>query len=282
MPRSKNCSTDSAQIFKSDFREHLVEIRVEYAIGKLPGVRVTGSWYDRISTNVPNAPPPNYQQPMTTEQNARVQRVHPESGPKARLVQEAILLFARHGIEGVSIRTLNKAAGITSQNAVYHYFGDMWGLVEAAIKLSINQYLDGVSGLLDAAENDAEMSGPLPLSTVVEAIVRPVVHIASSPEGMASLQFLARMIGGSGPRGKEVIAREWRNVAERVNDLVFRAVPENGREAAGAKALFAFNTALNVVVDVGLEAYWPLETRSNDRLDRYLLDYIEGGIRFSS
>lgn len=215
-----------------------------------------------------------------SERNESASRQLPGSGPKARLVQEAIPLFAQHGIEGVSIRTLNKAAGVSSQNAVYHYFGDMWGLVEAAIKVSLNQYLDGVSAILDAAESGA--GEPLPLGTVVEAMVRPIVRIASTHEGMASLQFLARMIGGSGARGKEVIAREWRNVAERVNNLVFQAVPENGREAAGVKALFAFNTALNVVVDIGLEAYWPLETKSVDRLDRYLLDYIEGGIRFSS
>ncbi|MFM0475725.1 TetR family transcriptional regulator [Paraburkholderia strydomiana] len=203
-----------------------------------------------------------------------------EVGPKTRLVREAIPLFAQHGIEGVSIRTLNKAAGVSSQNAVYHYFGDMWGLVEAAITLSLNQYLDGVSAILDAAESQTKE--PLALTAIVEAMVRPIVRIASTPGGLASLQFLARMIGGSGARGKEVIAREWRAVAERVNDLVYQAVPENGREAAGVKALFAFNTALNVVVDIGLEAYWPLETRSADRLDRYLLDYIEGGIRFSS
>ncbi|MFM0205309.1 TetR/AcrR family transcriptional regulator [Paraburkholderia fungorum] len=219
---------------------------------------------------------------MTTKQDARAQRADPEAGPKARLVQEAIPLFAHHGIEGVSIRTLNKAAGVSSQNAVYHYFGDMWGLVDAAIQHSLNRYLDGVRTLLDAARTGTEESEPISLPIVVEAIVRPIVHISSSPDGMAGLQFLARMIGGSGPRGKEIIAREWRSVAERVNDLVFRAVPENGREAAGVKALFAFNTALNVVVDVGLEAYWPLETTSIDRLDRYLLDYIEGGIRFSS
>ncbi|MFL9998169.1 hypothetical protein [Paraburkholderia sediminicola] len=111
---------------------------------------------------------------------------------------------------------------------------------------------------------------------MVEAMVRPIVRIASTPEGLTGLQFLAPMIGGSGVRGKEFIAREWRGVTERVNDLVFCAVPENGREAAGAKALFAFNTALNVVVDIGLEAYWPLEKKSTDRLDRYLLEYIEG------
>lgn len=214
------------------------------------------------------------------EQTGRISRPYTESGPKARLVREAIPLFAQHGIEGVSIRTLNKAAGVSSQNAVYHHFGDIWGLVEAAIKVSLNQYLDGVTAILDVAEAKAREA--LPLSSVVEAMVRPIVRIASTPEGMVSLQFLARMIGGSGPRGKELIAREWRGVAERVNELVFRAVPENGREAAGAKALFAFNTALNVVVDIGLEDYWPLETRSVDRLDRYLLDYIEGGIRFSS
>lgn len=214
------------------------------------------------------------------ERIERSPRRNAESNPKARLVREAIPLFALHGIEGVSIRTLNKAAGVSSQNAVYHYFGDMWGLVEAAIALSLNQYLDGVSAILDAAESQARQ--PLPLAAVVEAMVRPIVRIASTREGLASLQFLARMIGGSGARGKEVIGREWRAVAERVNNLVYQAVPENGREAAGVKALFAFNTALNVVVDIGLEAYWPLETKSVDRLDRYLLDYIEGGIRFSS
>lgn len=217
---------------------------------------------------------------MTDPERTNPSRRNAESGPKARLVREAIPLFAEHGIEGVSIRALNKAAGVSSQNAVYHHFGDLWGLVEAAIKVSLSRYLNGVSALLDASE--AEVSETLPLSTVVEAMVRPIVGIASTPEGLTSLQFLARMIGGSGTRGKELIAREWRGVAERVNELVFRAVPENGREAAGAKALFAFNTALNVVVDIGLEAYWPLETKSTDRLDRYLLDYIEGGIRFSS
>lgn len=214
------------------------------------------------------------------ERVERSPRRNAESAPKGRLVRKAIPLFALHGIEGVSIRTLNKAAGVSSQNAVYHYFGDMWGLVEAAITLALNQYLDGVKAVLDAAESQTRQ--PLPLAAVVEAMVRPIVRIASTPEGLASLQFLARMIGGSGARGKEVIGREWRAVAERVNNLVYQAVPENGREAAGVKALFAFNTALNVVVDIGLEAYWPLETKSVDRLDRYLLDYIEGGIRFSS
>lgn len=226
-------------------------------------------WYKRTKFEM-TAPPP-------IELGKRRES---DEGPKARLIKESIRLFARHGIEGVSIRALNKAAAVSSQNAVYHYFGDIWGLVEAAIEVSLQRYLTGVSAILDAAE--AETAGPLPLKAVVEAMVRPIVRIASSPEGMASLQFLARMIGGSGARGKEVIAREWRGVAERVNDLVYHAVPENGREAAGAKALFAFNTALNVVVDIGLEAYWPLETKNTDRLDRYLLDYIEGGIRFSS
>ncbi|CAG4915292.1 TetR/AcrR family transcriptional regulator [Paraburkholderia saeva] len=219
-------------------------------------------------------------------QNPSSTRASTEPSPKTRLIEEAIALFAQHGIEGVSFRTLNKAAGVSSQNAVYHYFGDMWGLVEAAIKVAVKQYLDGVSAILDEAEaaHAAANTGdaPLPLSTVVEALVRPIVRISATPSGMASLQFLTRMIGGSGARGKEVIAREWREVAVRVNELVYRAVPANGREAAGAKALFAFNTALNVVTDIGLEAYWPLETTSVSRLDRYLLDYIEGGIRFSS
>jgi len=201
-------------------------------------------------------------------------------GVKQRLLDQAILLFARHGFEGVSIRALNKAAGVTSQNAVYHYFGDLWGLLEACIRLALNEYLSQVTVMLDEAQ--AQTGEPPTLAAVVEAMVRPIVQIASTPQGLGRLQFLARMIGGSGPRGQEVIGNEWRNVAQRVNQLVYCAVPENGHEAAGVKALFAFNTALNVVVDVGLEAYWPLETTNLDRIDRYLLDYIEGGIRFSS
>jgi AcrR family transcriptional regulator len=199
---------------------------------------------------------------------------------KERLIANAIPLFASHGVEGVSVRTLNKAAGVSSQNAVYQHFGDMWGLMEAALAEVLSEYRNAVDALLD--ESEARLNGVLPLSEVVEAVVRPIVRIATSKGGMERLQFLARMIGGSGPRGKEVVAREWRSVALRVNELVYRAVPENGREAAGVKSLFAFNTAINVVADTGLEAYWPLDTKSVDRIDRYLIDYIEGGIRFTS
>ncbi|WP_322032840.1 TetR/AcrR family transcriptional regulator [Paraburkholderia sp. J76] len=204
----------------------------------------------------------------------------PGTATKDRLIATAIPLFARHGVEGVSVRMLNKEAGVSSQNAVYQHFGDMWGLMEAALTLTLSEIREGVEGLLDGAESsDAD---PLPLSEVVQAIVRPITRIAVSKSGMERLQFIARMIGGSGPRGKEVVAREWRSVALRVNELVYRALPENGREAAGVKTLFAFNTAINVVADMGLEAYWPLETKSIKRIDHYLLDYIEGGIRFTS
>jgi len=51
-------------------------------------------------------------------------------------------LFGSHGIEGVSIRQINFAAGMSNNSAVTYHFGDKLGFVTAICKWRMPQLLE--------------------------------------------------------------------------------------------------------------------------------------------
>jgi AcrR family transcriptional regulator len=89
-----------------------------YLVGiwrRLPGV---------ATANTPAKPRPT-QQARPTQQERRAQT-------RARLLEAAADLFARHGIDGVSVDAVAAAAGRTS-GAVYDHFGSKHGLLLALL-----------------------------------------------------------------------------------------------------------------------------------------------------
>jgi AcrR family transcriptional regulator len=52
---------------------------------------------------------------------------------RAELVAAAEQLFAAHGIEGVSLREINRVAGAANAGALHYHFGDRAGLLRAVI-----------------------------------------------------------------------------------------------------------------------------------------------------
>ena len=52
---------------------------------------------------------------------------------KYNLILSALELFAEHGIDAVSMRTINNAAGTKNASAVHYHFGNKVGIIEAII-----------------------------------------------------------------------------------------------------------------------------------------------------
>jgi len=50
---------------------------------------------------------------------------------RERLILVAIKLFAEKGVEAVSMRTINAAAGTKNKSAVHYHFGNKAGILEA-------------------------------------------------------------------------------------------------------------------------------------------------------
>ena len=59
----------------------------------------------------------------------------PSADPtRKKLVTAAEALFAEHGIEAVSLRSITRAAGQRNANALQYHFGDRSGLVRAVLE----------------------------------------------------------------------------------------------------------------------------------------------------
>ncbi|GGP26751.1 TetR/AcrR family transcriptional regulator [Silvimonas amylolytica] len=201
------------------------------------------------------------------------------TGTRERLIDAISALVAERGLEGTSIRAINKEACVANQSAVNYHFGNVWGLVEAAVARATDAYSGAIQSMLD----EQKATGlPVTLMDVAESMIRPIVRMVATPAGRNNVQLMARMAGDCGQRGRELLARGLGPVSLILSAHACEAMPALSKEAAGVKILYAFNTVLNVIPDAGLERWWPLETTSRDRLDRYLRDYIVGGIAFSS
>jgi TetR/AcrR family transcriptional regulator, regulator of cefoperazone and chloramphenicol sensitivity len=65
--------------------------------------------------------------------------------PKARLIEQAALLFAERGFEGVTTREICAAAGV-NPGAIHYHFGDKEGLYREVLRQPIDQLTSQFEG----------------------------------------------------------------------------------------------------------------------------------------
>ena len=105
-----------------------------------------------------------------------------------RIVRAAEELFARHGIDGVSLREITRVAGQANTAAVQYYFGDRTGLVLAVIERHRRDDELRRHTLLDAYEQH----GREDLTALAAALVTPLAaKLADADGGRHYLQISA-------------------------------------------------------------------------------------------
>ncbi len=111
-----------------------------------------------------------------------------------RLVLAAERLFARHGIDGVSLRKISAEAGSANNSAVHYHFGSKRGLVAAIFQHRLPQIIS--ERRLLAARCD-----PDDVRSRFEAHYLPILHLAESPDNhyVSFVEQLQRRERGSGP-----------------------------------------------------------------------------------
>lgn len=115
------------------------------------------------------------------------------AGTRESLILAAERLIAEYGIDGVSLRQINTAAGQRNSSAAHYHFGNKKVLIR-----SIYDYrLDSVNRRRQAALAQLRKRGHEPdLRSIVETIVYPLVEeIAESEGGSHYIRFLAQAIG---------------------------------------------------------------------------------------
>ncbi|MFI6481818.1 TetR/AcrR family transcriptional regulator [Nonomuraea sp. NPDC050663] len=136
-----------------------------------------------------------------------------------RLISAAERLFAERGVDTVSLREINAAAGQRNNTALQYHFGDRAALVRAVL----GRHQPGVEAarhrLLDAYEAGAgDPGGRRPCDARRElagALVRPAAAKLGDPEGGRDyLRILGQLVARPEPAVPRDSMQRWRELVE--------------------------------------------------------------------
>jgi AcrR family transcriptional regulator len=136
-----------------------------------------------------------------------------------RLVLAAERLFAERGVDAVSLRAINVAAG-TNVASVHYHFGSKEALLEALIRERSHEVSQRRAARLDRLETGKKVSA----RGLAEAFVVPVAQMADSG-GQAWVRFIAGLIS-SGHPALSIVTHGFFDQARRFQVLLSKVHPD--------------------------------------------------------
>lgn len=116
-----------------------------------------------------------------------------ERATRDNIIRAALTLFAKHGIDGVSLRQIVAAAGQSNPSAVHYHFQSKDGLLSAVVD-HVNEQLQPLQRQAMDALFAAQAQGGLTVRELVSTAIMPFVTLyASSYEGRMAIRFLSRL-----------------------------------------------------------------------------------------
>jgi AcrR family transcriptional regulator len=142
---------------------------------------------------------------------------------RAEIIRSAERLFAARGIDGVSLREINRAAGQRNASALQYHFGDRNGLLRAVIDKHRADTEPRRHALLD----QYEAAGLEDLHALAGALVQPMASKLADPDGgRAYLQINCDVYTRPSAVEELVPPRDARNSMRRWHTLLDPVLPE--------------------------------------------------------
>lgn len=200
------------------------------------------------------------------------------------LVLSALRLFARHGIEGVSLRQITAEAGQSNQSVVQYYFQSKEGLIEAVLAHVAELLLPSQDAALDQLTAEA-LKGPLEARQVVSIGVMPfVMAYVNSDAGRWSIRFLSRMTWQADEKGFRMVEAMLWPYFMRIERHLEAAMPNQSRDSLQIKCLFAIVDLIHGLASSRLLASSPVVGEQYQKdpwsVAQHLIDYITGGLSY--
>jgi len=202
------------------------------------------------------------------------------------LIMTALRLFARNGIEGVSLRQITQEAGQSNQSVVQYYFLNKEGLIEAVLGHVAQLLLPSQDEALHRLDVLFQRGVLTPRDVVATAVMPFVVTYAKSDEGRWSIKFLSRMTWQAHSQGFQMVENLLWPYFGRLESHLGRTMPNQSREALQIKCLFAIIDLIHGLSSSRLLSASPvvghLYQKDPRCVTEYLIDYITGGLSFEA
>ncbi|MFD2419945.1 TetR/AcrR family transcriptional regulator [Amycolatopsis pigmentata] len=164
------------------------------------------------------------------------------AGTERRLVAAAERLFAEHGVDAVSLRTVMQAAG-TNVAAIHYHFGSKDGLLDAVLRSRLDQVTRERDAVLLELEERAITTHDL-----ARALVRPVVAVLGSG-GDHWIRLVGHLLATGDTRLASISESFFRRNATFI-EVLERLSPGVPCRTLNFRLLQAMNTTLNILGDV--------------------------------
>jgi AcrR family transcriptional regulator len=212
----------------------------------------------------------------------------PNELPRARtdtrnnLILSALALFAEHGIDAVSMRTINNAAGTRNASAVHYHFGSKLGIVEAVIQ-SITAELDTFRlDALSRLECRAAAGETPSCREILWAAFMPYYRLLRNAEhGRDALRFLARLQIDLSPDVQAILNREPHRIAARIDALLERALPRLPADIRRLRYIYFWTLVVHMFCASDLLAttgFGDLRAGTEEEGLQRLFDFLVGGM----
>lgn len=200
---------------------------------------------------------------------------------RTRLIEEAMQLMAREGMNAVSLRRIVIAAGAQNPSALHYHFGGRDELIEAITNF-LQQWLEPrACARLQALADQPGYT----VRDVVEAAFGPVIAMLSEPAlGRDAVNFIGRLGWDYGEKGQEISAALHRRTLELTLARLQALMPGLGRETIQFRLLLTMNA---VYYGISYRSYMrrspfgamELSMPGNEaREQEEFLDYLEAGL----
>jgi AcrR family transcriptional regulator len=204
---------------------------------------------------------------------------------RQKILDAAERLFARHGFENTSLRSIIAGARVNLA-AIHYHFGSKEGLIRAVIERRFAPVNDERLRLL--AEYENRTGGRLPgVEEILEAFLAPMLRIGllHSGQGLLLMQLGGRLLQQSGGMLEKAAGSEFERVAVRFLEAFQKALPALARQeiawrmnftiGAAARALFG-GIPLKVLSSASHE---DLRARDVERVLQRLIAYTAAGMK---
>lgn len=200
---------------------------------------------------------------------------------RERLLDAAEHLIASHGVQALSLRAVNAAAGARNVAAAHYHFGSKEGLVTAVAARGMEALALARLAALDAVTARSR-DAPPDLRALVEAMVLPLAHLPVDDRRAATyVTALARIATEPGTSLDRIAPPTFWTMVARLAALLRDALPELPERVLYMRIRYLFQQTFVMVAELQRMVAvggGELRRRDVDVIATDLVDYLIGGL----
>jgi AcrR family transcriptional regulator len=155
---------------------------------------------------------------------AKASRKSVGGGTREALILAAERLIAEYGIDGVSLRQINSAAGQRNSSAAHYHFGSKEALIRSIYEYRMDSVNRRRQELVDRVRAEGRGGD---IRSIVETFIRPIVdEIRGSAGGSYYIRFLAQAMGHPQADARDYACSILTEAAKQAYELLNKAMPD--------------------------------------------------------